>query len=213
MNYCRKLSIWSAIVVSAGILFIAVPSQAAKPSRGANPVMHKCSDDKGRVFYSDRPDLDCPQSVGMSKHGVKLDKPAPVQPAAAQSKKTEPTAEAIEQARRDQAIMQTYTSASQIEESKSRNLEPPTQAVKLAQRQLERATAKRDALKKQTDGLTLQKKPLPAGLSEDLRLQEEEVMRLQEEALRRQAHADQIAARFDADLRRYRELTGAAESR
>jgi FtsZ-interacting cell division protein ZipA len=207
---CRNTALLSASVMLAGLMLVALPVPAAKPGVPGKPgaTMHKCTDAKGRIYYTDSPGPDCADGVELNRQGVKVDRPKPAPtPGVAANAKTE-TPQSVEQTRRDKAILATYTAESQIEEAKARNLEPPVQAVKLAEKHVERARSQLAALSKQAEQLTRQNKPVPATLTEDLRLKEADVARLESELVRKKAAADQVAARFEADRQRFRELKG-----
>jgi hypothetical protein len=151
--------------------------------------------------------------VELNRQGVKVDRPKTAPAAGAPADPKNATPQSTEQMRRDKAILATYTAESQIDEAKARNLEPPLQAVKLSEKRLERARAQHAALEKQAEQLTRQNKPVPASLTEDLRLRQADVARLETELERKKANAEQVAARFEADRQRFRELKGLEASR
>jgi FtsZ-interacting cell division protein ZipA len=215
MNACRKTALLSASVMLAYLMLVSAPVLAKKPGapgkRGAP--MHKCTDAKGRIYYTDSPGPDCADGVELNRQGVKVDRPKTAPSAGAPADAKNATPQSTEQMRRDKAILATYTAESQIDEAKARNLEPPLQAVKLSEKRLERARAQHAALEKQAEQLTRQNKPVPASLTEDLRLRQADVARLETELERKKANAEQVAARFEADRQRFRELKGLEASR
>lgn len=211
MKLMHKSAVWPVFVC---LLLCAGLAQAANTPKSAKKAhMHKCVAENGQVRYTDNPGADCAQIVDLNKQGVKLERPAPAKEARAPAQNETAGPEAVAAARRDKTILATYTSESQIEEAKARNLEPPLQAVKLGQTHLDRARTQLDELKKQEDALKRQKKPLPAGLSDDLERGAARVAHLENEMARKQARVDDIAARFDADLKRFRELRESAAPR
>lgn len=221
MKQCRRPHVLSVIVMlvcflpDAGITQAAQPKRApsTKAAKGATTYMNKCTDAKGRVQYTDNPGEDCAETVELSKQGVKIERTEPAGKPGAAVQAAPTSAEAIAVARRDKTLLATYTSESQIEEARARNLEPPVQAVKLGQTHLERARAQLDGLRKQEEQLKQQNKPVPATLNEDLRIKSDQVAHLENELSRKQSRVDEIAARFDADLNRFRELKSSADSR
>lgn len=216
MKLCRRPYVLSVFVTLVCLLPYAGLAQAAKPApsapKGAAKVhMHKCVDEKGKVYYTDNPRNDCAETAELSKRGVRIEKAAPPKIPDASPQAASP--DEIAAARRDKAILATYTTESQIEDARTRNLDPPLQAVKLGRAHLDRARTQLDGFRKQEQQFQRQDKPVPASLNEDLRIQADKVAELESELTRKQGRVDEISARFDADLKRFRELKGGAGSR
>jgi len=139
----------------------ALPVQAQ--DKGAR--MYKCVDAAGKVYYSDKVNPDCGQGTELNRQGVvikKKDPAKPGQPAKSEPAKNEPTAAAtkaaMEQERRDRALMATYTTEQEIDAARDRSLAIPAQGTKTVEAKLEKANNQLGELKKQADTLAAAKK-------------------------------------------------------
>lgn len=189
---------------------LAAPALAQKKSSGPNARMYKCYDEKGKLFYTDNPRLECNNGQEMTRQGVVVkkggDKSAAADPVKAGAKKTEPATGA----RRDRALMATYTTESEIDAARDRSLLIPQQAIKVLDSKLEKSNADLFELKKQADTLASQQKPLPADLLEDVQAKQKQIAVLESDRSQKKAHADSITERFESDKQRFRELKGIA---
>lgn len=188
-------------------LSLAVPAlaQQKQPSNR----MFKCVDDNGKVYYSDIPRQDCSKGSEMNRQGVVIkkrgDKPAATavtKPGKDEAKKPE----LAPGARRDRALMATYTTEQEIDAARDRSLALPEQAVKTAEARLDKANKDLFELKKQADALAAQQKPLPGQLLEDVSAKQKDVSALEAEAAQKKAQANAIRDRYDADKQRFHEL-------
>jgi hypothetical protein len=175
--------------------------------------MLKCKDERGKVYYSDKPGPECAQGKvhELSRHGLVIEPRRGAGEAAGRPVAAERVSP--EQRRRDKALLATYSTEDQIEEAKQRNLALPLEALKQAEAKLGRARQELSALHGQADGYAGQKKQIPAALIEDVRSKEALVNRLTADTDRKRANAGQIEQRFDADKKRFRELTSQQATR
>jgi len=209
-----KLQKFEVLAVVAALLAgPAVEAFGAKPTKSApKTTMFKCKDERGRVYYSDKPGPECAQGKvhQLSRHGLTVEPQRSSEPSSAK-----PVGERVgpEQRRRDKALLATYSTEGQIEEAKQRNLALPLQALKQAESRLGRAQQELSALHGQADGYASQKKQIPAVLIEDVRGKEALVGKLSAEVSRKRAHATQIEQRFEAEKKRFRELTSQQATR
>lgn len=211
MNRSQKMRF---IAVAAGFsmgLAWAAQAQTQSPVR-----MLKCTDERGKVYYSDRPGPQCAQSdiLELNRQGIIVSRPGqkPVT-SSASAPKGETAAQRldrIERERRDKALLMTYTSEQQIDESKKRSLEIPTVAIKQAEAKLATAQKALDDMKRQSATYTSATKPLPATLADDLNKQEQAVARLEESLADKKHLAAEIGKRFDDEKARFLELTTTA---
>jgi hypothetical protein len=132
--------------------------------------------------------------------------------AAADEARRQAEAAAKAQARRDQALLQTYTSERDIESMRQR-------AIAENQRAAAQVEARIAALKKRQDALGKEAAAAKAGgkardtLEQDVKAAAYD-LQLQEGLLEsRKREADSINARYDEELRKYRELTQGAAKR
>ncbi|HZP85478.1 MAG TPA: DUF4124 domain-containing protein [Burkholderiales bacterium] len=114
---------------------------------------------------------------------------------------------ASEQRRRDNALLNTYTSPREIEEAKERNLALPKQAIQGLQPRLQKAQERLASLQGQVDRLKRAGKAVPEHVSEDMNRQQAEIDDVRAEIDRHNAQIEAIRARFDSDRQRYVELT------
>ena len=221
MNQSQKVRF---VAIAAGLsvgLALAVQAHAGKPPpkrpSTSGPVrLLKCIDDRGKVFYSDRPGPQCAQGdiLELNRQGVVVNRPGQKAGNSAVTASKKETAaqrqDRVEQERRDKALLMTYTSEEQIEESKKRSLEIPTLAIKQTEAKLAKAQKALDDTKRQSETYTSANKPVPPTLRDDLHSQEKAVARLEENLADRKDLAAEIGKRFDSEKARFRELTAAA---
>ncbi len=179
------------------------PVQAQTP--GAR--MYKCVDAKGKAYYSDKMNPDCAQGTELNRHGVVMQKPEAaktVKPAGAQA----PPRSSNDQARRDRALMATYTAEAEIDAARDRSLAIPLQGEKTVESKLEKVNRQLTELKTQADALAGQKKPLPASLLEEINGQQKKIAALEADLAQRKVQSGAIRLRFETDKQRFRELKG-----
>ncbi len=187
----------------------ALPVQAQ--DKGAR--MYKCVDAAGKVYYSDKINPDCGQGTELNRQGVEMKKKDVAKPG--QTGKGEPVATttkaAMEQERRDRALMATYTTEQEIDAARDRSLAIPVQGTKALEAKLEKANKQLSELKIQADTLASQKKALPAHLLEDVSTSQKEIAGLEAELAQRKSQSNAISAKFEADKKRFRELKGVGQ--
>lgn len=122
------------------------------------------------------------------------------------AKKREEDVAAKEAARRNRALLATYTSERDIEDARSRALADNSKAVKDIEGRIEAIRKRQAGYEKELEFYKGKNQP-PAKLAEDIKMAEDE-RRLQEAALeRKKKEVDGINAKYDDDKRRYAELT------
>ncbi|MBI3528778.1 MAG: hypothetical protein HY067_12505 [Betaproteobacteria bacterium] len=197
-------------IVVLACLIAAVLALPVHAEQG-NARMYKCIDTAGKVYYSDKLNPDCGQSVELNRQGVVMKKKEVAKPG--QPPKADVTAIAKstqEQERRDRALMATYTSEEEIDAARDRSLALPVQGTKSIESKLDKVNQQLTELKKQADELATQKKTLPAHLLEEVNVSQKEISGLEADLSQRKVQSDSIRARYEADKQRFRELKGAA---
>jgi hypothetical protein len=185
--------------------------------------MYKCVDDKGKIYYTQVPPKEClgRETQELSRQGqvVKRNEGmlSPEQQAArdAERKKQQELqiAEREEQ-RKNQALLNTYSSEKDIEEARARALKDNEKAIQDAQKRI--ATAEKRKKELEAEKEFYLKKPMPLKLRDDLKNNELEIntQRGLLDAVKKQASV--INTKYDEDKRRYVDLTkpkpGAASS-
>jgi hypothetical protein len=113
----------------------------------------------------------------------------------------------LEQRRRDMALINQYTSSREIDDARERNLATPQQALRSLEPRQKRKQEELAALQRQADGLTQAGKPVPDLLKQDIQDRKAELAEILAEKERHEAQILAIRARYEADKKRYMELT------
>jgi hypothetical protein len=113
---------------------------------------------------------------------------------------------AAEQARRDKAMLASYTSVADIDAKRVRTVAGAQADIKTAQERLEAAEARREKLLKSAERYG--DKPMPEALKANLRDSETELVARQANLADKKKELVLIEEHFDHDRRRFLELTG-----
>jgi hypothetical protein len=195
----------------ATVLVLAGAASAAQPGR-----IYKWVDEHGVTHYGQHipPEYRDQAATEMTKRGVTVNRIDPVttpeerrlaQERAVREK--EEQKRLAEQRRRDTALMNTYSSAREIDDARERSLSAPMQALTTLEPRLKKANERSQGLNRQAADLQRAGKPVPEFLNEDITAAKHEVEQLQAERQRHESHIAGIRIRFDADKQRYIELT------
>jgi len=176
----------------------------------------KWTDEKGVTHYGEAipPEYKDQASTEMSKNGLtvrKIDAAATgnEQKKAAEEKAIKDREEkqrAFEQRRRDMALMNTYTSAREIDEHRERTLQVPMQTLKGLEPRLKKAQDRLASLQGQAAALAKKGKSTDV-VDQDIADEKAEIDSLKADMERGQAQIEAIKAKFDADKKRYLELS------
>jgi chromosome segregation ATPase len=188
-------------------------------SAGAAKI-YKWTDEKGVTHYGEviPPEYKDQAAQEISSHGITLRKwdPAPTAIVTPEQRKAadekaardrEEKQRAFEQRRRDLALVNTYTSAQEIDDARDRTLQLPTQAIRGLEPRLKKAQDRLTGLEQQAGSLAKAGKRVPDGLQSDIGEQKVEVETIQAEIERHKAQIEAIKARYEQDKRRYLEVT------
>ena len=176
--------------------------------------MYKCKDSKGKTYYTQTPPAEClgKEVDELSKQGTLLKKReaalTPEQLAAREAeekRKKEEEERAKEEKRKNQALLNTYSSEKDIEDSRQRALNQ----AELARKDIEKriAEAQQRAQKLAAEKEFYAKKPMPKKLQDDLKNNEIELKGQQDTLAAKKKELGEINAKYDEDKRRYVELT------
>jgi hypothetical protein len=180
--------------------------------------LKKCVDDKGRVYYGDSIPAEvldkCRTSSELSSKGMEKKKTRypteeerkAYENAEAQQKLDDENA--LQQKRRDRALLDTYTNEKEINLSRDRNLQATQAQIDGSQMRAKSVQGRLAELRKQADGFTKNKKPLPAYLGEEIKAAENELRIANETVAKWNQEYAAIRARFEGDKKRFRELKG-----
>lgn len=190
-------------IISFAFIFIQPVSAALK----------KCVDDKGRTqYYDNTPPPEClgKATIEMSDHGVVIKKTKEemeLKEAAEQAKR-----EAVEKKkakdrkRLDTALLATYTDKKEIDLARDRNIQPAELAIKGIEPRLKVSQDRLEVLKLQFLEAQKTKSPALASIEREMNSAKKEVVRLEDELIKRKEEVENIKARFSADRKRFIEL-------
>ena len=194
----------------AGILVVAVT--LLLPPLAAEAQSYRCTSKDGRKHYGATIPPACAgqpvellnrQGLVVKRVDPEGEEKARQAKQAAEAQKREQKAAQQDAARRNNALLATYTSPKDIDDARARALANNQKALREVQTRIEQ-------IKKRQADLEVQKskgKP-PASLAEDMQLVEVDLKSQQELLAAKQKEAEQINARFDDDKKRFAELTG-----
>ncbi len=176
--------------------------------------MYKCTDAKGKVYYTQVPPQEClgKDQQELSRQGTVTKRTeavlTPEQLAAREEerkKQAEKEAAEREERRKNQALLSTYSSEKDLEETRARTLKENDAAMQEIQKLIASAEKRKKELEAEKEFYL--KKPMPPKLQEDIRNNENEI-KVQRGALEaRKKQIVAINAKFDEDKKRYLELT------
>jgi hypothetical protein len=176
----------------------------------------KWVDEKGVTHYGETipPEYKNQASTEMSKHGITVRKVEAANSGLEQKKAAEEKAikdreekqRAFEQRRRDMALMNTYTSAREIDEHRERTLQVPMQTLKGVEPRLKKAQERLASLQSQAAALAKKGKPTDL-LDQDIADEKVEIDSMKADIDRGLAQIEAIKVKFDADKKRFLELS------
>lgn len=192
----------SAAALACGMLF-SLPAAARIT----------CCEVDGKRFCGDPAPQQClNKAKKVFERGVakEIDAPLTAEQRAAReaedTRKKEEERKAAEQARRDRALMASYSSVKEIDAARNRAITEIRRNATQAQNRLDAALKKQKALEQEKE--FYQKKPLPAALTSQIRDNEAEIAAQQKVLQDKDAEIAAINARFDDDKERYQRLSG-----
>lgn len=176
--------------------------------------MYKCVDDKGRVYYTQVPPREClgKESQELSRQGNVVKRHegvlTPEQQAAREAERKRALEDeqlAREERRKNQALLNTYSSEKDIEEARARALKQAEQAIKDTEKKITEGEKRGKLLDSEKEFYA--KKTLPAKLQEDIKNNEIEIRNQTVLLDAKKKEISTINAKYDEDKRRYLELT------
>jgi hypothetical protein len=179
---------------------------------------YKWVDDKGVTHYGDRipPEFKDKANAELSKRGITIRRTdqalTPEEIRVRQEDEARARQDDVrvkEQKRRDQALLQTFTTVKDIELKRDRDLQQIDLGIANNQAVLKSAEKRLVENRARAEGLAKARKPVPDGLREDIESDETEKQRL--EGLIEQKHRELTAVRekYDDYTRRFVELQSA----
>jgi hypothetical protein len=197
-----------SIVVYAAALMLAAPLAADAQS-------FRCIGKDGKRYYGSTIPDDC---VGrpveqLNAQGMVIKRIDPAGEAkeraakdAEAARKREQDAAAKETARRNRALLATYTSEKDIEDARSRALADNHKAVKEIEGRIEAIRKRQTGYEKELEFYKGKNQP-PAKLADDMKNAEDELKAQEASLAAKKREVEGINAKYDEDKRRYTELT------
>lgn len=178
--------------------------------------LYKWVDDKGITHYGETvpPEYANKDREELNKAGRVVEKKEVLTPEERRARAIEDIQKrqdeevALEQKRRDKALLNTYSNVKEIDLARSRNLQQVEARVNSIGSQVKMAHDKLIGLQKETGGYTKANREVPASLREDLQESQARLAKLQQDLEKSMAEKAAVEARYDADTVRYKELTG-----
>jgi hypothetical protein len=189
----------------AAILVLAVA--------GAQGALYKWVDENGRVQYSDRPPGSDKGGVQLSNRGIVVKKLegglTPEQKKAKDEENARAQAEkakAEEQRRQDTALLQSFSSAKEIDLKRDREIQGLNAAIANLRSQEKRVSERLEEDRKRAESFRRRKEPLPDPVKEDIVRGEGEQKVLAEQIKRKLDEIDAIDNKYASLKKRYLEL-------
>jgi len=178
--------------------------------------MYKWVDDKGVTHYGETvpPEYAHRDREELNKAGRVVEKKEVLTPEERHAKeledlrKREAEEVALEQKRRDKALLSTYSNVKEIDLARDRSLQQVEARINSIGSQLKMAEDNLKGLQKEADGYTKANKNIHISLQEDLKESQARLTKLQQDMEKSRAEKAAVEARYDADKARYKELTG-----
>jgi len=204
----------SLIMRSRTMVFLCSTVLALAPA-AAQERMYKCVDARGKVYYTQVPPPEClgRDTQELNKSGTLIRKnPAALSPAQVQAreaerkKKIEDEERSKEDRRKNLALLNTYSSEKDIEDARTRALKEAQGAIEDTERVIAGAKKRRQEL--ETEKEFYVKKPMPFKLKQEITNNEIEIKNQTSLLDAKKKEISRVNAKYDADKRRYIELTG-----
>lgn len=194
-------------MTKAGILGATLALIAAF-STTAEAKLYKWVDDKGVTHYGETvpPEYANKDRTQFSDKGTVIKKAAPAADAGT-AKKTPEDQAALEQRRKDSALLNTYSNEKEIDLALARNLQQVEARINSVQLLQKSAQESLNGYQKESAQLKAAGRKIPASLQSDITNAEKKIADLKQELAQAEAKAASVKASFAADKARYRELT------
>ncbi len=178
-----------------------------------NAHIFTCRDPQGHTLTGDHPPPECANSAiqERTRSGLLVrELPAPLTPEQQRQKdiddrkKHEAEIQALEQTRKDRALLTTYSNEEDLEAARERALSDYVEALRLANINMNALQLERDA--NNHDAAAYKGKALPPEVQHRIDVNEAAITAETHSIAERKGAMDRINARFDADLERFRYL-------
>lgn len=198
------------------LLKLLLPMALALSALPASARIYCCTDDQGHRVCGDILPAQCrvrayhelnAQGVVRQKHEAPMTPEQRAQRDAELARKKAEDKAAAEQARRDRAMLASYTSVADIDAKRVRTVTGARADIKANQERIEAAQVRLEKLRKSAERYSSANKPVPASLASNLRESEADLVARQAALADKEKELVTIEAHFDHDRRRFIELT------
>ncbi len=181
-------------------------------SATAEAKLYKWVDDKGVTHYGETvpPEYANKDRVQFNDKGSVVKKKASPEDAAS-GKKTPEEQAAIEQRRKDSALLNTYSNEKEIDLALERNMQQVDARINSIHMLQKSAQESRSSYQKEAAQMKAAGRKIPASLQTDIAEAEKKITQLQQDLTQAESKAAAVKATFAADKARYRELTTATK--
>ena len=194
---------------AGAILFIAMIAVAEAK-------LYKWVDEKGVTHYGETipPEYADKDNVQFSDKGTVIKKTEKISPgerranAELTAKKRAEDKAAFEQRRKDNMLLNTFSSENEIDLARDRNLQQVDAVINSIQLLHKSAVKSLESYHQEVDERTKAGKKIPQSLQADITETESQVKKLQHDLTKALAKSAAVRASYEADKVRYRELTG-----
>lgn len=179
----------------------------------AEAKLYKWVDDKGETHYGEvvPPEYANKNNVQFNDKGRAVKSKAADD--AQDGKNAEEERAAIDQRRKDKALVNTYSSEKEIDLARDRNLQQIVARINGVQTLVKSAQENLDGYRKEADSANKAGKKIHESLHSDIADAENKLAKLKQDLAGAQEKEASIKASYDADKARYRELTAAPKSK
>jgi len=195
-----------AKILGTTLVLCAVFSMAAEAK------LYKWVDDQGETHYGEviPPEFADKDKVEFDDKGrVVKERRSEAETNSPENKTAEQRA-ALEQHRKDKALLNTYSNEKEIDLARDRNLQQVEARINSIHLLQQSAQESLDSFRKEASGIKAGKQ-IPASLQADITTAENKMAKLQQDLDAANEKAASVRAGFEADKVRYRELTGGAK--
>jgi len=181
-------------------------------SVSAEAKLYKWVDDQGETHYGEviPPEYANKDKVQFDDKGRVIKERQAEDETATSGNKTAEQRAALEQRRKDKALLNTYSNEKEIDLARDRNLQQVEARINSIQLLQKSAQESLDSYRKEANGITAGKQ-IPPSLQADITAAENKLARLKQDLDAANAKAASVKASFEADKVRYRELKGGAK--
>jgi hypothetical protein len=198
-------AIFLALLLGAVFITIAANAQAT---------LYKWTDERGMVHYSDQLPADAVNraSYELNRNGLTVKKTEQARPVVQRVPKTESEEqrmrvadrERVIAARRDRALVESYTNEGEIDLAKSRAVATIDDQVQSARAFIAQMMKRRGEL--ESKKATFAPRPAPGSIEREIETIDAEIARQNEFIAGKNKESASVAARYDADRQRFHEL-------